>query len=152
MLYELLVGALPFDSKELRAGRLRRDPAEDPRGGAAEAEHAVEHARRARRPSRRAGGPSLPTLQRQLRGDLDWITMKALENRSQLDGHDAGQCLFATELARWLLDEGEPLIARALSSREQALGRHHVDTAQLTRRPAWRSCTIAGAFTDELAL
>ena len=35
ILYELLVGALPFDSQELRSAGLRRDPAEDPRGRAA---------------------------------------------------------------------------------------------------------------------
>ena len=38
LLYELLVGALPFDATRAAAGGLRRDAAQDPRGGAAEAE------------------------------------------------------------------------------------------------------------------
>ena len=37
LLYELLVGALPFDREGAARGRLRRDAADHPRGGAAEA-------------------------------------------------------------------------------------------------------------------
>ena len=46
LLYELLTGTTPFDRKRLRAGRLRGDAADHPRGGAAPAEHAAR-ARRA---------------------------------------------------------------------------------------------------------
>ena len=78
ILYELLTGVLPFESKELReAGYLeiqRRIRELDPqtpstrlsRLGAAAAEAAGK---------RRS---DVGTLVRQLRGDLDWITMKAL--------------------------------------------------------------------------
>jgi len=79
MLYELLVGVLPFDSRELRqAGfdEIRRKIRED------------EPPRPSTRLSRMGGSSTgsaeqrqtaLPILQRELRGDLDWITMKALE-------------------------------------------------------------------------
>ena len=56
LLYELLTGTTPFDQERLQQGGLRRDAADHPRGGAAEAEHAAEHAGRdARRPSRPTG-------------------------------------------------------------------------------------------------
>ena len=59
LLYELLTGTTPFDQETLRDGGLRRDPADHPRGGAAEAEHAAQHAGRdARRPSRRTARPT----------------------------------------------------------------------------------------------
>ena len=40
LLYELLTGSTPFDKQRLPLGRVRRDAADHPRGGAAEAEHA----------------------------------------------------------------------------------------------------------------
>ena len=43
LLYELLTGTTPLDKKKLCQGGLRRNPADDPRGRAAEAEHAAEH-------------------------------------------------------------------------------------------------------------
>jgi non-specific serine/threonine protein kinase/serine/threonine-protein kinase len=80
VLYELLVGALPFDAKELRqAGfdEIRRQIREqDPskpstRLNTLDDDISVESAR--------LHGVDVRTLQRQLRGDLDWVTMKALE-------------------------------------------------------------------------
>ena len=44
LLYELLTGTTPFDARDAAAGRLRRDAADHPRGGAAAAEPAAEHA------------------------------------------------------------------------------------------------------------
>jgi non-specific serine/threonine protein kinase/serine/threonine-protein kinase len=80
MLYELLVGALPFDSKELRSGGFdairRKIREEDPPRPSTRlstlGDRSTESAKLRRL--------DLPALQRQLRGDLDWITMKALEN------------------------------------------------------------------------
>ena len=46
LLYELLTGTTPFDRQALAEGGVRRDPPDHPRGGAAEAEHAAEHAGR----------------------------------------------------------------------------------------------------------
>jgi non-specific serine/threonine protein kinase/serine/threonine-protein kinase len=80
MLYELLVGALPFESRDLRESgyeEMRRKIREqEPRKPSARvttlsAEHAVESAGRRQ--------TNVPGLVRQLRGDLDWIVMKALE-------------------------------------------------------------------------
>ncbi len=41
LLYELLTGTTPFDKERLQDGGLRRDAADHPRGGAAQAEHAA---------------------------------------------------------------------------------------------------------------
>jgi non-specific serine/threonine protein kinase/serine/threonine-protein kinase len=79
LLYVLLVGALPFDSKELRSAGfdgIRRKIREDepPRPSArldTLGDQTTESARR------RKTDPL--TLQRQLEDDLDWITMRALE-------------------------------------------------------------------------
>ena len=79
ILYELLVGALPFEAKALRAGGfdgLRHtirdvDPATpSTRLSSLRAELEEIAARRRAKPAE---------LQRQVRGDLDWIVMKALE-------------------------------------------------------------------------
>ena len=81
LLYELLTGTTPFDRERLQVGRVRRDAADPPRGGAAAAEPAGE---------RRSGPRRVATVAEQrgvdarqfgqlLRGDLDWIVMKALE-------------------------------------------------------------------------
>jgi tetratricopeptide (TPR) repeat protein len=79
MLYEILAGALPFDPKELRESgyegiRQRIREEEPPRPStrvSAAGGDSLEIAKR------RSVDPS--TLRRQLRGDLDWIVMKALE-------------------------------------------------------------------------
>ena len=79
MLYELLVGELPFDP-----GQLRKSSREEMRHRIREqepaaAERAAVHARRHSGESARRRQVDLPTLRRQLRSDLDWIIMKALE-------------------------------------------------------------------------
>ena len=40
LLYELLTGTTPFDRERFRTAGVRRGPADHPRGGAAQAEHA----------------------------------------------------------------------------------------------------------------
>ena len=79
MLYVLLVGALPFDSRALReAGfdelrrRIREDdpPRPSTRVGTLGSESRVSATRR---------GTDPVSLTSQLKGDLDWIVMKALE-------------------------------------------------------------------------
>ncbi len=45
LLYELLTGTTPFDAETFKQGGVRRDAPDHPRGGAAEAKHAAEHAR-----------------------------------------------------------------------------------------------------------
>jgi non-specific serine/threonine protein kinase/serine/threonine-protein kinase len=79
MLYELLVGALPFDPKGFRKGgfdeirrRIREDEPRKPSTRvSALGEESVAVARRRRTDVR--------TMRKQLRGDLDWITMRGLE-------------------------------------------------------------------------
>jgi non-specific serine/threonine protein kinase/serine/threonine-protein kinase len=78
MLYELLVGALPFDPKQLRAAsfdEIRRKIREDePSRPSTRLSTLGERSRKSA--SMRRSDPA--SLARQLRGDLDWITMKAL--------------------------------------------------------------------------
>ncbi len=80
VLYELLTGVLPFDPKALRDGgidHIRKVICEDdPKTPSTQlsktsVEESTESARRRQ--------TDLRTLQRRLRGDLDWITLKALD-------------------------------------------------------------------------
>ena len=80
MLYELLVGALPFESRDLRKAGLENirqmireiEPAKpSQRLSRLEDARSTESARRRR--------SDVPALRRLLSGDLDWITMKAME-------------------------------------------------------------------------
>jgi len=98
ILYELLTGAMPFDSKTLREKSLEVDP---PRPstrvtavGATELNRPPTHVE----PSKLAG---------ELKGDLDWITMKALEkDRTRRYGSASD---LAADLQRHLRDE--PVLA-----------------------------------------
>jgi tetratricopeptide (TPR) repeat protein len=79
LLYQLLVGTLPFDSKELRkAGfdeirrKIREEVPSRPSGKITTLGDASTEAAERRQ-------TDLTALRKQLRGDLDWITMKALE-------------------------------------------------------------------------
>ena len=62
LLYELLTGTTPFERKTAAGGGVRRDAADHPRGGAAEAEHAAEHERHAAVDRRQSAAPSRPSL------------------------------------------------------------------------------------------
>jgi serine/threonine protein kinase len=107
LLYELLVGALPFDTKTLRrAGyvEIQRVIREDepPRPTtrlSGLGQTAIEIARRRRSDVR--------TLIRLLRGDLEWITMKALNKDRTRRYATASE--FAAEIDRHL--SNEPVIA-----------------------------------------
>jgi non-specific serine/threonine protein kinase/serine/threonine-protein kinase len=80
ILYELLVGALPFDAALLRRGGLddvrQRIREEEPRKPSARLSTLGDEAS-AESAARR--GVDVATLRRQLKGDLDWIVMKALD-------------------------------------------------------------------------
>jgi serine/threonine protein kinase/tetratricopeptide (TPR) repeat protein len=79
LLYELIVGVLPFDFQKLRQGgweRIRKtiretEPQKPSTRITTLGESSKEVAKR--------HGADLPTLRRQLKGDLDWIVMKAVE-------------------------------------------------------------------------
>lgn len=107
MLYSLLVGALPFDAKEFRQQsfdeirrRIREDDPPRPstqitRMGPASTEHAT-HCR-----------TDIGALRNQLKGDLDWIVMKAIEkDRSRRYGSPTE---LGADIRRYLLDE--PVLA-----------------------------------------
>ncbi len=107
ILYELLIGVLPFDPKELRrAGydeirrRIREvDPPKPSTRLSGIGEPSVALARK-----RRA---ELPTLVRQLKGDLDWITMKSMEkDRTRRYGTPSE---IAADIQRFLLHQ--PIVA-----------------------------------------
>jgi serine/threonine protein kinase len=79
ILYELLVGALPFDPKELRrAGydEIRRKIREEDPPKPSTRLSTMGSASALQAQNRQT---EQPALIRQIRGDLDWITMKALE-------------------------------------------------------------------------
>jgi non-specific serine/threonine protein kinase/serine/threonine-protein kinase len=125
VLYELLVGAPPFDPKILREAGfegilkiLRQDEPSKPStrlSGIEEESTSAAHNRRTE-PARLTG---------QLRGDLDWITMKALEkDRTRRYGSPSE---FAADVGRHLRDE--PVHARppsAVYRGKKFLRRHRI--------------------------
>jgi WD40 repeat protein len=112
LLYELLVGRLPFDTDELRAAgydEIRRVIREsDPPKPSARVESRSDKSGAAAR----ARKTDAPGLTRQLRGDLDWITLKALERDRKR--RYATVAAFATDIGRFLDDQ--PVEARPPSS------------------------------------
>jgi serine/threonine protein kinase/formylglycine-generating enzyme required for sulfatase activity len=123
ILYELLVGELPFGSEELR------------RGGIAGIQRMLREAEPPR-PSRRLSEPGRATqsisalrqttptaLQRLLRNDLDWVVLKAME-KDRERRYDSAAAL-AAELQRFLDDE--PVLAGPPSTwyRLRKLARRH---------------------------
>jgi serine/threonine protein kinase/tetratricopeptide (TPR) repeat protein len=125
ILYELLVGALPFDPKELRRAGYdeirRKIREEDPPKPSTrlstmgEASTTQAHNRRTERPA----------LIRQIRGDLDWITMKALDkDRTRRYGAPSE---LAADIERFL--HHQPIVARPPSTAYKAkkfVRRHRV--------------------------
>ncbi len=112
ILYELLVGTLPFDPRELRrAGydeirrRIREEDPPKPSTKLSTMGDASTVQAQNRRTDR-------PTLLRQIRGDLDWITMKALEkDRTRRYGSPSE---LAADIERYL--HHQPVVARPPSA------------------------------------
>ncbi|HVS01240.1 MAG TPA: serine/threonine-protein kinase, partial [Thermoanaerobaculia bacterium] len=131
LLYELLTGALPFDPERLRrAGlaeveRILREeapPRPSTRVSAAGADSAEAAVRR---------GSDPPALARQLRGDLDWIALRALEKDRTRRYPSASE--LAADVERHL--RREPVLARppSLAYRVGRLAaRHKVGFATAT--------------------
>jgi non-specific serine/threonine protein kinase/serine/threonine-protein kinase len=128
VLYQLLVGALPFDSKEIReAGydeaRRRIREVDPPRPSTR-----VSSLGEASSDSARMRRVEVATLERELRGDLDWITMKALEkDRTRRYGSPEE---LAADLRRFL--DNQPILARppsALYRARKFARRHRVGVA-----------------------
>ena len=110
LLYELLTGTTPFDRERLQQAafdemrRIIRE--EEPPKPEHAAEHAARHAARRSPPSRQhRAGEARATL---VRGELDWIVMKALEKDRTRRYETANG--FARDVQRYLADE--PVEAR----------------------------------------
>jgi serine/threonine protein kinase len=112
ILYELLVGALPFDPKELRrAGfdEIRRKIREEEPPKPSTKLSTMGDASTTQAQNRRT---ERPALIRQIRGDLDWITMKALEkDRTRRYGSPLE---LAADIERYL--RHQPIVARPPST------------------------------------
>jgi len=128
MLYELLTGSLPFDSRELRrAGydEIRRRIREEtpPKPSTRLISLGPQSAQAAQR---RASDPA--SLARLCRGDLDWITMKALE-KDRARRYGAASDL-AADLRHYLADEpvtaGPPSVGYRL---HKFVRRHRIGVA-----------------------
>ena len=107
VLYELLTGLLPFESADLRerglqhAQRILRD--QQPRTPSL---RIADHTPSSLEASERQPAPTA-VLQRALRGDLDWITLKAI--RKERSERYASAAELAADLERHLADE--PVLA-----------------------------------------
>jgi len=144
MLYELLVGAPPFEPATWRAAsvpELQRRIAElDPprpttRLASMPPDDAAEAARR------RGCAPSV--LRRALRGDLEWIALRAMERQRQRRYPGAAE--FAADLRRHLADE--PVLASPPGARRQArkfIRRHRVGVAAAALLGAGAALGVAG--------
>ncbi len=117
MLYELLTGALPFDSRELRSAgfdeiRRRIRELEPPRPSVRVGTMGGASTERAR-----DRGTDPARLARRLRGDLDWIVMKAMEKDRSRRYRSPSE--LAEDLTCHL--ELQPVQARAPSARYRAM-------------------------------
>ena len=110
LLYELLTGTTPFDRERLREAGFDEVRRDHPRRGAAAAEHADQHARGEAIVDhlRRIAAWTPRKLSQLLRGDLDWIVMKALE-KDRTRRYESASAL-AADVQRYLADE--PVQAR----------------------------------------
>ncbi len=111
VLYQLLTGTLPFDSKELRKAGLyeiqRRIREEDPPRPSTRVSSLGNDRGEIAKQRQTLGG----ALARCLKGDLDWIVMRALE-KDRLRRYDSPREL-ADDLRRHLHDE--PIVAASPS-------------------------------------
>ena len=132
ILYELLVGTLPMDSDTLSRGNLleiiaaireKDPPTPSSRLSQSKQAAALETA------ARRSADPRV--LERQIRGDLDWITLKALEKDP--DRRYASAAELAADIERHLANE--PVLAR----RPGALYR----LRKFTKRNQWQVAAAA---------
>jgi serine/threonine protein kinase/tetratricopeptide (TPR) repeat protein len=143
LLYELLVGTQPFDATELREAGFdemrRRIREQEPARPSTRISTMGDGSRRAAFNRH----TSVPALTRDLRGDLDWITLKALEkDRSRRYGSCAEM---AADIDRHL--RSEPVLASppsALYSLGKFVRRHKLGVAA--------SGAVLGAILIGLAL
>jgi len=140
LLYKLLTGVLPFDSKELRrAGlgeihrKIREDEPPKPSTRVSTLGEMKADTARCRR-------TTFGALRKQLRGDLDWIVMRAIEKDRVRRYASASE--FAADVGRYL--EDQPVVASPPSSayRFRKFSRRHRGALAVT---TMIFLTIAGA-------
>jgi len=106
LLYELLTGSLPYSAEDLRSGTIddlrRLHEAHDPPTPSTRLRRARTEARTLEEAAR-ARGADPDMLKRRLRGDLDWIVMRALE-RDRERRYDSVSAL-AADIRRHLATE-----------------------------------------------
>src|SRR5262249_46313697 len=102
ILYELLTGVLPFDAQALREKGL-----DELRRTICEVEPQQPSARVTLEASPATPATHRATLARELRGDLDWITMRALEKDKPRRYGSAAE--FAADIRRYL--DHRPVVA-----------------------------------------
>jgi non-specific serine/threonine protein kinase/serine/threonine-protein kinase len=108
VLYELLTGAIPFDPKELREGgaeHIRHVICEQEPKTPSTKLSKLSHDESTKLAQHRQVDPA--ALQRKLRGDLDWITLKAME-KDRMRRYQTAHAL-AEDIQRHLSDE--PVLA-----------------------------------------
>lgn len=108
VLYELLTGALPFDPKELREGgieHIRHVICEQEPKTPSTRLSRLSREESSKLAQHRHADPA--ALQRRLRGDLDWITLKAMEKNRIRRYASVGE--FAADITRHL--NNEPVLA-----------------------------------------
>jgi non-specific serine/threonine protein kinase/serine/threonine-protein kinase len=146
LLYELLTGQLPFDFQELRRAGLdevrRRIREDDPPLPSARVSTPGD---RKTSVVARAHATTAPRLAGDLRGDLDWITMKALEkDRTRRYGTPTE---LAEDLRRHLRDE--PVLASppSVAYRARKFVRRHTLGVAFAAVTAALVLTLAGTMT-----
>jgi serine/threonine protein kinase/WD40 repeat protein len=123
MLYELLVGVLPFDADTLRKAAYaelvriiqNEGPARPSLRVTGLGAHALDMAKRR--------DTDVPSLRKQLRGDLDWIVLRALEKDRTRRYASASE--FAADIERHLADEAVMASPPSAAYRVQKFVRRH---------------------------
>ncbi|HKX61511.1 MAG TPA: serine/threonine-protein kinase, partial [Verrucomicrobiae bacterium] len=140
LLYELLTGHTPFDAQELLSGgydemrsRIRDQEPIKPSTKL----NTLSVKDRALAARKRRSDPK--HLSRLLRGDLDWIVMKALE-KDRARRYESASA-FAQDIRRYLSDEPAMAVAPSFGYRLRKFARRHR-----------RALPVAGAFTALLLL
>ena len=141
LLYELLTGSTPFDRERLReAGfdevrRVIRE--EEPPRPSHRVSTLAARLRRRSRPSPRIAAWTSGVSARLLRGDLDWIVMKALQ-KDRTQRYESASAL-AADVQRYLADE--PVQARPPTLADQA-----AKWARRHRPLVWSVATVVLLF------
>jgi eukaryotic-like serine/threonine-protein kinase len=127
VLYELLVGARPFNALEFRGagleGMLRQIREVEPPRPSARVATLLTEARPQAAIAARNRGTEMMRLRGSLRGDLDWITMKALEKDRARRYESASS--FAQDIRRYLENESVLASPPSASYRLQKMARRH---------------------------